>query len=87
MKKRKRNIKNKVNSLSSRALLALHITLPIIILAFIAVAVKLEKTALSNPDEAVFIAPYLLEYIFASLAITFGGALLIDISEKYDSRR
>ena len=64
----------------------MHITLPIVILVFIAVAVQIEKTALSCPDEAVFIAPYLLEYIFASLAIIFGGALLIDISEKYDRR-
>ena len=86
MKKRKKSLRSYISSISRRSLLILHITLPIIIFAFIAVAIKLEKTALSNPDEAVFIAPYLLEYIFASLAIVFGGALLIDISEKHDRR-
>lgn len=86
MKKKKNSIRNYIRSLSRRSLLVMHITLPIIIFTFIAVAVKLEKTALSCPDEAVFIAPYLLEYIFASLAIVFGGAMLIDISEKYDKR-
>lgn len=86
MKKRRKGISRYSDQLSHRSLLMMHITLPIVILVFIAVAVQIEKTALSCPDEAVFIAPYLLEYIFASLAIIFGGALLIDITEKYDRR-
>ena len=86
MKKRRKRIGQYISTLSRRSVLLMHITLPIVILVFIAVAVQIEKTALSCPDEAVFIAPYLLEYIFASLAIIFGGALLIDITEKYDRR-
>lgn len=86
MKKSKKRLRQYIGSLSRRSLLLMHITLPIVILAFIVAAVQIEKTALSCPEEAVFIAPYLLEYIFASLAIIFGGALLIDISEKYDGR-
>ena len=86
MKNRRKGISRYSDQLSHRSLLMMHITLPIVILVFIAVAVQIEKTALSCPDEAVFIAPYLLEYIFASLAIIFGGALLIDITEKYDRR-
>ena len=86
MKKRRKGISRYLYSLSRRSLLLMHITMPIVILVFIAVAVQIEKTALSCPDEAVFIAPYLLEYIFASLAIIFGGAMLIDITEKYDRR-
>ena len=86
MKKKRKGIRRYLDSLSRRSLLLMHITMPIVILVFIAVAVQIEKTALSCPDEAVFIAPYLLEYIFASLAIIFGGAMLIDITEKYDRR-
>ncbi len=67
--------------LSRRSLLFLNICLPLILVELIAFLVMLKS---SIPAVSATDFPAILEYILAGLALTVGGALLIDVSEKRD---
>lgn len=80
-KGRKRRLFYRLDRMSGRSLLFLNICLPLILAELIVLVIMLGG---SSPEASPDNFPAIMEYIFAGLALTVGGALVIDAAEKKD---
>ena len=64
----------------------LHVTLPLILLAAVALLLSFLAERETDPIRAYTYYPAALEYIVASITISFGGMLLAEVADR-DSKR
>lgn len=82
MKVKKKRFRDCVEELSKPATTALILCLSLTVIALIRLFAGMVTDFMEDPIYVLLTYPELFEYILMSLTLTFGGAVLIDITVK-----